>query len=372
MYQWGGTGGAMYDEAYWKEYEARQAEKRKQLREQQDAIDAEPDPEARLALRRQRYRCGERFVTLADFEPWPLHAEKLRALPDHTTVRDAGAAGGGMWMSRNDTVDITAADTQRRRPVAAELNAKVSLYQGDITALEVDAVVNAANSSLLGGGGIDGAIHGAAGPLLVEECRGLGGAETGETKITKGYALPAAHVLHTVGPIGRGDRQLRSCYRTALELVEQHRLRTVAFCCVSTGVFGFPLVRATHIALIEVRAWLERLAAAPADAPYNINSVDRVVFCTFRDVEKKTYECVTPAYFPVDGHPAEAYVPAEEDEDDFNRDDARSAMGGYGDDADGGGYGAAGAAHGGGGVRFAGGGNFVDNRGANNFRYTEE
>jgi O-acetyl-ADP-ribose deacetylase len=140
---------------------------------------------------------------------------------------------------------------------------RIAIVAGDITQQRVDAIVNAANTSLLGGGGVDGAIHRAAGPELLAECRALGGCATGQAKITRGYQLPAKWVIHTVGPVWRDGRHnedelLASCYRSCFALVEQHGLKTVAFPSISTGAYGFPMNRAARIAVRESKDFLER------------------------------------------------------------------------------------------------------------------
>lgn len=140
---------------------------------------------------------------------------------------------------------------------------RLQVVESDITKQQVDAIVNAANTSLLGGGGVDGAIHRAAGPELLEECRKLNGCPTGQAKITQGYKLPAKWVIHTVGPVWRDGRHgedelLASCYRSCFALAEQHGIRTIAFPSISTGAYGFPMDRATRLALIEIKKFFAR------------------------------------------------------------------------------------------------------------------
>lgn len=159
----------------------------------------------------------------------------------------------------------------------------MALVQGDITGLDVDAIVNAANTSLLGGGGVDGAIHRAAGPELLAECRALGGARTGEAKITRGHRLPARHVIHAVGPVwhggGRGEEEdLASCYRNAMAIAAEHRLRSIAFPSISTGAYRFPIDRACRIAIGEVSGALDA------------SGLERVVFCCFSADDRGAYE----------------------------------------------------------------------------------
>ena len=156
--------------------------------------------------------------------------------------------------------------------------------QADITTLAVDAIVNAANSSLLGGGGVDGAIHRAAGPDLVAECRLLGGCKTGEAKITKGYRLPAKHVIHTVGPVWRGGNSgepelLANCYANSMKLAMEHGLTSIAFPSISTGIYGYPIEEAARIAGATVKQFLAE-SGAPLD----------VTFCCFSASDLEIYQ----------------------------------------------------------------------------------
>src|SRR3954468_13046377 len=161
---------------------------------------------------------------------------------------------------------------------------RIRVVAGDITTLDVDAIVNAANSSLLGGGGVDGAIHRAAGPKLLEECRTLGGCPTGEARITRGYDLPASFVIHTVGPVWHGgkhaeDELLASCYCNSLKLAIENDVKTIAFPAISTGAYGFPLKRAIEIAVREVRTFLK-------DHP----QIQQVTFACFGNDALRAYQ----------------------------------------------------------------------------------
>jgi len=163
---------------------------------------------------------------------------------------------------------------------------RVSVVLADITKQQVDAIVNAANSSLLGGGGVDGAIHRTAGPELLRECRTLGGCGTGQAKITKAYGLPAKYVIHAVGPVWRGgkageDELLRNCYRNSLSLAKLHNVKSIAFPSISTGAYGFPIERAARIATSTVRDYLEVAT-----------EIDQIIFVCFSKADYDTYTSV--------------------------------------------------------------------------------
>ena len=168
--------------------------------------------------------------------------------------------------------------------ISEKVKSQIQVVQGDITKLDCDGIVNAANRSLLGGGGVDGAIHRAAGPELLAECRTLHGCRTGEAKITKGYRLKAKYIIHTVGPIYSGTAedaaQLADCYRNSLELAKEHDVHSIAFPAISTGVYGYPLEDATEIAVKTVAQWLE------AHADYAM----QVIFCCFDARTERVYQ----------------------------------------------------------------------------------
>ena len=171
--------------------------------------------------------------------------------------------------------------------ISEKVKNQIQVVQGDITKLDCDGIVNAANRSLLGGGGVDGAIHRAAGPELLAECRTLHGCRTGEAKITKGYRLKAKYIIHTVGPIYSGTAedaaQLADCYRNSLNLAKEHDVHSIAFPAISTGVYGYPLEDATEIAVKTVAQWLE------AHADYAM----QVIFCCFDARTERVYQVRT-------------------------------------------------------------------------------
>ncbi|KAI0880534.1 MACRO domain-containing protein [Annulohypoxylon maeteangense] len=194
-------------------------------------------------------------------------------------------------------------------------NDRIGLFHGDITTLSVDAIVNAANTSLLGGGGVDGAIHRAAGPGLLAECRTLGGCPTGSSKITSGYNLPCNKVIHTVGPIydytqaTESEKDLRNCYLSSLELATQNGVKTIAFSAISTGVYDYPSEDAAHVACDTVRKYMD------GD---DTKSLDKVIFVTFEKKDYMAYSSLLPHHFPPS-------VPASQDQDNITRGQAVEA-----------------------------------------------
>jgi len=230
-----------------------------------------------LEERRKHYWCEEEYFPLENLNTWStdemyyskLNVDKNKMDEDEKKIESQLLKD----LDINTNID---------------LSNKVSLYEGDITKLEVDAIVNAANNSLLGGGGVDGAIHRAAGELLLKENKTLGGCPDGEARISGGYNLPAKYVISTVGPRGERKEVLESAYRNCLQTAVDNEIKSIAFPCISTGVFGYPNDKACCVALRAVRMFLES----------NHEKLDRVVFCLFLPVDIKLYKQRMPIMFP--------------------------------------------------------------------------
>lgn len=250
-----------------------------------------------LDEKRKLYRCGKDYVTLKNIPTWSEYLQEN----SYAIYKRKGKTKEKPLFDVNET-----------------LNEKVSLWQGDITSLEVDAIVNAANNSLLGGGGVDGCIHRAAGSSLRQECTTLNGCETGDAKITSGHKLPAKYVIHTVGPIGKQEKQLRNCYSKCLHLVKKFGIRSVAFCCVSTGIYGYPIFDASSVALKTVRKWLE---FKDEEGNKNADRVDRIIFCVFLGGDLEVYQHLLPRYFP-SALKIEQQSDQEEDQDETRKEES--------------------------------------------------
>nr|XP_027196271.1 uncharacterized protein LOC113790767 [Dermatophagoides pteronyssinus] len=217
--------------------------------------------------KRKHYKCGDNYVRLDQIPRWSEQSKQ--------------------YQTKEQTINVCS----KYKP-NAEMNDRLSLFNGDITTLEIDAIVNAANEQLAGGGGVDGFIHRAAGyEDLQAECRTLNGCRTGDCKMTGGYRLPAKYIIHCVGPIGEKPDLLASCYQRALDSLRDNQLRSIAFPCISTGIFGYPNENAAHIALNTIRHWFE-------NSTTNIQSIDRIIFCLFLDKDIEIYNRLIREYFP--------------------------------------------------------------------------
>ena len=215
-----------------------------------------------LEEKRILYKCKDKYITIEKMLKWPEYFENKKI--------DAVTFGEVCNLSE-------------------ELNNKISIFEGDITTLEIDAIVNAANNSLQGGGGVDGAIHRAAGPLLLEECITLEGCPTGLAKITAGYNLPSKYVIHTVGPVGEKPDLLKSCYQKCLDLARENKCRTIAFPCISTGIYGYPHENASIVALNEIRNYLEKYQ----------DDFDLIILCLFMEKSQQAYVKFLQKFFPL-------------------------------------------------------------------------
>ncbi|XP_014769073.1 uncharacterized protein LOC106868367 isoform X2 [Octopus bimaculoides] len=232
------------------------------------------------------------YISISNIQTWPEYFKTSISLPK--SDKDVGEKQSGR----------SAGDDVKMYSVNPDINKKISLHKGDITKLKVDVIVNAANSSLLGGGGVDGAIHKAAGPELKRKCRTLDGCKTGDIVKTEGYCLPAKYIIHTVGPMGEKAEELRSCYQKSLNSLLKDE-RTIAFPCISTGVYGYPNDKAAEVSLQTVRKWMES----------NHEKVDRVIFCIFLPKDVDIYREKMQKYFPLNERKCAATT-AEEDKEE--------------------------------------------------------
>ena len=216
---------------------------------------------------------------------WELAIDKL----------DEEAKKSLYQLAKEVATETAAFDIETRDLIETKLHHKILLHSGDITDLEVDAIVNASNVMLSTGGGVNGSIHSKAGPELLEECQTIGVCDVGEAVLTKGYKLPAKHVIHTVGPQGQElgrEEALADCYKSSLRIAKRSKLRTIAFCCISTGVSDYSCVEAAHTAIGTVRNWLLELEG-------NRDSVDTIVFVVRKADDHESYVKLLSSFFPV-------------------------------------------------------------------------
>jgi len=271
--------------------------------------------------RRKLYTCGDEFVPLSEIPNWSEQIEeelsKMKtaekdsepnvvqaddAKNEEKEDSDATASDAETKPADGNTVeddpewikqlkeDLEIDIESKKVDLKLDLSDKIGVFVGDITKLEIDAIVNAANSSLLGGGGVDGAIHRAAGKMLYMENKTLHGCEEGEAKSSGGYYLPAKFVISTVGPQGEYPDILSKCYTSCLTLLSNNSLKSIAFPCISTGVYGYPNTGACNVALRTVRKWLEE--------EDNHKKIDRIVFCLFLQKDQDIYKKMLPHVFP--------------------------------------------------------------------------
>lgn len=238
--------------------------------------------------RRKEYFCEEDFVKLEEISTWKKDALYKSKLANPKTALDPELVKKleGKLLAEEMNMDL-------------DLSEKVSIFVGDITKLEIDGIVNAANNSLLGGGGVDGAIHRAAGENLLAENKTLGGCPDGGAKLSGGYNMPAKYVVSTVGPRGEHPDVLENCYTNCLKLMLENKLRSIAFPCISTGIYGYPNKNAADVALKTTRTFLEK----------NHQDVDRVIFCLFLQKDVEIYNKRMPIIFPAFENNLEANVP---------------------------------------------------------------
>ncbi|KAJ6647311.1 ADP-ribose glycohydrolase MACROD1, partial [Pseudolycoriella hygida] len=247
--------------------------------------------------KRKHYKCGDDYETLSNIPNWSEYVttdegkKKLATASTAVTSSDDEESHDKSEDGEDAATDQTKSDVETYTK-NDKFNEKISIFTGDITCLEIDAIVNAANSALKCGGGVDRAIHKAADrSLLQEECEFLDGCDTGDAKITGGYKLPAKYVIHTVGPRGTKPVLLGNCYRKSMDLLKEHELESIAFPCISTGIYGYPNEKAAEVALKTIRKWLE-------ENEYS-SDVKRIIFCLFLQRDVKIYHKLLPIYFPI-------------------------------------------------------------------------